>query len=178
MDIVNSNVFEMVVNSEEHIEMIDGIVVVENKTTTEHNATVNEIADALKHYIKSNNGKCRVFTENVGLYVNEILGDNKDFFLPDVMVVCNPEGVQSNGVHTTPRFVAEVTSESTKKCDYNEKLDVYKKIGVEEYWIVDIQRKVIYKYLKEEDYIPQTFMYASKMEVSIYNGLQIELSYI
>lgn len=167
---------EDVMKSNNHIEMIDGLVVVENKTTVTHNIVVSEIAACLKNHISAQNGNCKVFTENVALYVNELHKDNNNFFLPDVMVVCNTEEIKDDGVHTVPKFVAEVTSESTKKFDYNQKLDIYKKIGVEEYWIVDLQKKAILKYVSKEDYIPQYFLHPHLVEVSSYEGLSIDMS--
>ena len=163
-------------SQEEHIELINGEKIIEDKTSSEHNAVVNEIVFALKSHIKANGGSCRVFSENVALYVNELCDDDGMFFLPDVMVVCEPEAVDSKGVHKAPLFVVEVTSEATKKNDYNTKLETYKKIGVQEYWIVDMQRKTVYKYLATEDYIPQTFMHPESMKVSVYKNLFIDLS--
>ena len=161
---------------EEHIELINGEMIIEDKTSSEHNAAVNEIVFALKNHIKTNGGSCKVFSENVALYVNELCDDDGMFFLPDVMVVCDPEAVDNKGVHKTPLFVAEITSEATKKNDYNTKLETYKKIGVQEYWIVDMQRKTVYKYLASEDYVPQTYMHPESMKVSVYKDLMIDIS--
>lgn len=163
-------------NSEKHSEIIGGNLVIEDRTTVTHNATISEIVSSFKNYINANKGTCRVFAENVALYVNELCKDDQNFFLPDIMVVCDDSGIKEDGVHTAPRFVAEVTSESTRKYDYYEKFEIYRKIGVDEYWIVDLQKKVVRKYLKEEDYIPQTFMHPASMEVSTYPNLIIDLS--
>ena len=69
-----------------------------------------------------------------------------------------------------PLFVAEVTSESTKKYDYGEKMITYRDIGVKEYWIIDIQKNILTKYLLEDDYVPITFLHPEKVNVSVYNG--------
>ena len=92
------------------------------------------------------------------------------------MVVCDPESVDDNGIHKAPRFIAEVTSESTKVNDYNAKLDTYKKIGVQEYWIIDLQRKLIMKYTASDNYIPKTFDHPESMKVSTYEGLMVDVS--
>ena len=162
-------------NVEKHIELVNGEMIIEDKTTSEHNEVVNEIVFALKSHIRANNGNCKVFSENVALYVNEMCDDEYNFFLPDVMVVCKKDAVDDKGVHKSPLFVSEVTSENTRINDYNTKLDIYKQIGVDEYWIVDLQRKVIYKYLKSEGYIPQTFMHPATVEFTVYQGLKINL---
>ncbi len=163
-------------SSEEHIELFNGEKVIENKTSSEHNEAVGEIVFALKNYIKANGGPCKVYSENVALYVNELCNDDGLFFLPDVMVICDSEAVDSKGVHKAPLIVIEVTSESTRKYDNNIKLETYKKIGVQEYWIVHIQKKTVYKYLASEDYVPQTFMHPESMKVSAYKDLMIDIS--
>lgn len=176
MDISHRYTISEIADMDGHVELVDGIVVIENKTTITHNLTVSEISNSLRNYILANNGTCKVFSENVALYVNEFCNDDGEFFLPDVMVVCDKAGIKEDGIHAVPLFVAEVTSESTKKNDYCSKLEIYRKIGVKEYWIVDIQRKVVYKYLSEEEYIPQTYMYPESMKVSVYPNLMIDLS--
>lgn len=171
---------EEVANTEEHAELINGELVIEDKTTPEHNLVVNELVYTFMNYIKEHGGADQVYTENVGLYVNELLSDEEkkklNFFLPDFMVVCDPESVDDNGIHKAPRFIAEVTSESTKVNDYNAKLDTYKKIGVQEYWIIDLQRKLIMKYTASDNYIPKTFDHPESMKVSMYEGLMVDVS--
>lgn len=163
-------------NTEEHAEIVNGALVVENITTPRHNEAISIISTAIRNYISSNNGKCKVYTENVALYVNELACNDSDYYLPDVMVICDTDKIDDKGVHTVPLFVAEITSESTKRNDYNRKLDIYKKIGVDEYWIVDLQRNLVFKYLKNEDYIPQTIINPERVDVSVYKDLQVTLS--
>ena len=162
-----------VANREDHAELINGNLVVEAKTTAAHNNAVLEIATALRHFTTANNGICKVFTENVALYCNELSEDAKNLFLPDVMTVCDKEGIKDDGVHTAPLFVAEVTSESARKNDYGRKMITYGEIGVKEYWVVDLQKKVVFQYLKSDDYIPQFFIHPESLGVSVFPGLNI-----
>lgn len=162
------NLFEKVKNAENHSEIVNGVEVVQDRTTTKHNIAVTEIASALKNHISSNNGNCKVFTETVALFVNELCNSN-DYFLPDVMVVCDESGIQEDGVHVAPLFVAEITSESTKSNDYGHKKEIYKSIGVQEYWIVDIQRNIIEKHLLSKEYISDCYIHPEAMKVTVYN---------
>lgn len=169
-----------VAKREDHAELIKGVLVVTDKTSVAHNNAVLEIATALRQFIAENNGKCKVFTENVALYCNELCDDAENMFLPDIMIVCDENGIKDDGIHTPPLFVAEVTSESTKKNDYGRKMLIYSDIGVKEYWVVDLQRKVIVRYLSEGDFAPEviTYPYASKISVYTYPSLEIDLSQI
>ena len=64
-----------------------------------------------------------MFSENAALFCNELSEEaSKEFYLPDLMVVCDEAGIKDDGVHTAPLFVAEVTSDSTRRFDYGEKM--------------------------------------------------------
>ena len=167
---------EQVASMQGHVELIDGTIVIEDRVSVTHNLIMNDIATSFKNYISGKSGTCKVFTENVALYVSELCDENMNYFLPDLMVVCDANKIDEDGVHTAPLFVAEITSESTKKTDYGEKLNIYRKIGVEEYWVVDIQRKMVFRYLAAEDYVPVAYIYPELMKVSVYEDLFIDLS--
>lgn len=171
---------EDVAAMENHAELIDYKLVIEDRTTVAHNNAVVTITSALDHFIRNNSGNCRVFSENIALYCDELGAGEGNFFLPDVMSVCEDSGIKDDGVHTAPRFVAEITSPSTKKQDYIEKMAGYSKIGVQEYWIVDLQRKVVVRYLSDNDFLPEIFTYPNISELSVYTypGLKIELNRI
>ena len=54
---------------------------------------------------------------------------------------------------------------------------IYSQIGVQEYWIVDLQRKIVTRHLKDNDFIPEM---PQSLDFSIpvhsYPGLEIDLS--
>ncbi len=165
---------EEVSQMENHAELVDGKLVITDTTTVTHQRAVRKIVRALEQFINSNNGNCEVFAENIALYCNELCDSTDNFFLPDVMSVCDKSGVKEDGVHIAPKFVAEVTSVSTRRQDYIEKMSIYAKIGVEEYWIIDLQRKMVVRYVKDNDFIPE--MLSSPIPVHSYPGLEIDLS--
>lgn len=169
---------EDVINREDHAELIDGKLIISDKATISHNNAVVEITSSLKQFIKSSQGNCKVFAENAALYCNELCDSNNNFFLPDVMTVCDETGIKEDGIHVAPVFVAEVTSESTKKQDYGRKMVVYGEIGVQEYWVVDLQRKVILRYLSKNDFVPELISYPNTRFISVYSypGLDIDLT--
>lgn len=162
----------------EHAELVDNHLIIKNYTSYEHNNAVLEIAMNFKSFISKTNGDCKVSTDVVALHCDELCDEKGNFFLPDVMVVCDKDGIKHDGVHTAPRFVAEVTSESTKSNDYGQKMVIYSKIGVEEYWVVDLQRKLIVRYLLRNGFIPEMIHYPNTVSLSVdsYPGLTIELS--
>ena len=175
MDSKGKGSLEIVKSMEEHAELINGKIVLTDMMTTPHNRAVDKIVDALDSKLKSG---CEVFSKSVGLFVNEILGDESNFFLPDVMVVDKDAKVDDDGVHSAPRFVAEVISESTIKTDYIHKMIIYGEIGVAEYWVVDLLRKLIARFLADNDFAPELFDYPDTkiLAPKTYPEVEIELS--
>ena len=170
---------EEIFEKEEHVELIDGEIVITDFTSSEHNNAVLEIATAFKFYIKEHDGKCQVRTDTVLLYCDEILEqDERNRFEPDVMVVCEPEGIKSDGVHVAPLFVAEVTSPSTRKNDFGIKAYIYGQMGVREYWVVDLQNTSVTVYRADNDFAPETYLHCDKLNVSVYENLEIDFSSI
>ncbi len=169
---------EEVSQMENHAELVDGKLIITDKTTVTHQRAVRKIVQALEQFIDGNNGNCEIFAENIALYCNELCDSIDNFFLPDVMSVCDKSGVKDDGVHISPRFVAEVTSVSTRSQDYIEKMAIYSKIGVDEYWVVDIQRKIVVRYLKDNGFIPEVVSQSlsSSIPVHSYPSLKIDLS--
>lgn len=170
------NTYGYIKNLDGHVELISGNIYIENLTSPQHNIVVNHIADSIRSFIRENKAGCIVFTENVALLCDELTDGNNEgnFFLPDVMCVCPPAKVDDRGVHSVPHFVAEVTSKSTKTHDYCEKMVVYKNIGVQEYWVVDLQECRITVFLQERGFVPQYFLHPESLNVSVYPGLAIE----
>ena len=169
-----------VANREEHAELIDGVLVVTDVQSTSHNSVVMDIASALKQFIENNNYVDKVFINNVGLYCNELCDYKDNFFLPDVMTVRDKSGIKDDGVHKSPIFVAEVTSDASIKQDYINKMMIYLQIGVQEYWVVDLRRKMVVRYLLENEGIPEMYWYTSTSSIPVqsYPGLEIDLSHI
>jgi Uma2 family endonuclease len=77
---------------------------------------------------------------------NLILDRNKAyFFIPDLVVVCDPSMITGQAVEGTPTAIVEVLSPSTEKRDTLFKNNIYARYGVGQYWLVDIEEKEIYQ---------------------------------
>jgi len=75
---------------------------------------------------------CKPIPDGMDLYLSE-----KNHFIPDMMVVCEPEKIHYDAVYGAPSLVIEVLSRSTAKRDRLDKKDAYEAAGVKEYWIVN-----------------------------------------
>lgn len=59
-----------------------------------------------------------------------------DIVQPDLIVVCDKETIKDTHIDGVPSLVIEVLSPSTEKEDRHQKLNLYAKAGVKEYWLV------------------------------------------
>lgn len=122
-------------------ELIDGqTVAMSPRPNIDHYQVADNISHIFSTYLRGKT--CRPFGDGVDLHLTE-----KDCFVPDGMVVCDPEKVRSNGVYGAPDLVVEVLSPSTAANDRGRKKAVYEQCGVKEYWIVSPGDKSIEQYL-------------------------------
>ncbi len=127
-------------------ELINGrIVMISPRPTVNHNTVSDNICILFRMFIKNAAGsKCRAFSDGVDLYLTET-----ERYIPDGMVVCDPDKIKYDGVHGAPDLVVEVLSPSTMRNDRDKKKAVYEKCGVREYWIVNPADKSIEQYFLE-----------------------------
>lgn len=93
------------------------------------------------------NSICLVFMENLDFKYHP--EENDDYLCPDIMVICDRRHLKGGSYSGTPKFIAETLSPSTARRDRLEKMDIYEKAGVEEYWIVSPKGKSVEIYYLE-----------------------------
>lgn len=125
-------------------ELIDGkIVAMSPRPSLSHYHVCFNIARIFEEYLWGK--RCTPYGDGVDLYLSE-----KEQFIPDGMVVCDPSKIRPDGVHGAPDLVVEVLSPSTAKYDHGHKKDVYEASGVQEYWIVNPADKTVEQYLLQD----------------------------
>lgn len=77
-------------------------------------------------------GKRCVVLDEVDVYFDE-----KNYFIPDIVIVCDRSKIKYDGIHGAPDLVIEILSPATAKRDRTVKKETYEKFGVKEYWLVD-----------------------------------------
>ena len=115
-------------------------------TYIEHSMVINNFVTTIGNQLKSS--LCRVFGDSVKYKWAE--NDNKPV-IPDVSINCDIKNRRSTNFLGVPRFIMEVLSDATEQYDRNEKMELYKKVEVAEYWIVDWRKKQIEIYVLSPD---------------------------
>lgn len=113
----------------------------------EHSDVITAFTSMVYSQIK--NSICRVYPDNVQ-YKWVVDGEEK-IVIPDATINCRIQAKKGNSFFDVPRFVMEVLSESTKKYDRGEKMQIYQKMEIDEYWIVDWEKREIEIYNLDYD---------------------------
>lgn len=156
------------------LEYDNGYIYYMSPVYPNHDRVKNKIAFSIMNYISQSNGKCEVFTSDVAVVFEDKTG--KYEYEPDVMVCCNPEKFKGSKYVGIPALIVEILSHSTEHRDKGVKLENYKKFGVKEYWIVDINEGKIKVYNNNLDgeYLSVN-AYTSEMEISCMGKFSIKV---
>ena len=168
-------------------ELIGGKVVAMSPAATSHNRIAANILIFFGHYLKGKN--CVPFGDGEKVFLTKT-----DHYVPDFMIVCDPNKIKPDGIHGAPDLVVEVLSPSTAKNDKTIKKDVYAQCGVREYWIVSPGDKSVEQYLLQDGQFVLNAVYAlcpdwmlkgmtedersrvqSRFKCSLYDDLEIDL---
>lgn len=161
------------------LELIDGRFFVMESPGARHQSIVYELGYAIGSYIKKNKGKCRVYP---GPFDVELPTERGTVVVPDITVICDTSKVDEKGCKGVPDWIIEVLSASTQSRDRKEKLEVYEKVGVREYWIVDpFENKVcVYRRSTTEGEsfysLPDTYSFDEEIISGIFGNLKVKMS--
>lgn len=123
------------------IERINGkIVMMSPRPRINHNRVISNINHLFQAYLWDK--PCEVFSDGVDVHL-----DDKNWFIPDVMIVCNHDIIRPDAIHGAPDLVVEVLSPSTASNDRGPKMRSYAKAGVRECWIVSPLSRCVEVYL-------------------------------
>lgn len=127
--------FDALPMDEQHLyELIDDMVLMTPRPNTLHQDILSEMITHLRNHFKGKT--CCPFSElEVRL--------NKDIFVPDISILCDPEKFSEQRYEGAPTIAVEILSPGSMRTDLFVKLNKYQLAGVQEYWIVSPKSKTI-----------------------------------
>ena len=149
------------------LQLINGQLVVSEMAGVSHQRMVKRLGRAISDFVEKKQGICEVFDVGVNVYLDE---DEYTLVIPDLAVVCNPSQITERGVVGAPDWVIEVVSPSTRQNDYHKKLHKYMDAGVREYWIVDMDRRMVSVCINGEPMQVTIYSFDVEITVHIYGG--------
>lgn len=166
--------------NDERWEIIDGIPYMQSAPTWQHQSISRELMLQFGEYLRNNH--CQVFAAPFDLRLPEIEEKDEDVtnvYQPDLLVVCDKSRLKGTGYYGIPSLVIEILSPSTVRNDRLLKFNLYEKVGVKEYWIVEPDTKLVSVFvLQDNNRYGRTDLYTEtdNVKVSIFPDLTIDLS--
>ncbi|MDQ1350751.1 MAG: hypothetical protein QG657_1053 [Acidobacteriota bacterium] len=168
---------------EERWELIDGIPYDMSPAPSRYHQEISmNLGFEISKFLKVKGKKCKVYAAPFDVRLPE--GEQIDEEImtvvqPDISVVCNPEKLDDKGCKGAPDFIAEITSLATIKKDMKDKLLLYEKHGVPEYWVIQPEDNIVmvYKLNEQKRYDrAKIFSKEDKIELKLKEGrIEIDL---
>jgi Uma2 family endonuclease len=164
---------------EERWELFDGIPLMQAAPSWQHQSVFGEIFAQFHRYLQ---GKpCRVFASPFDVCLAEGHESDEDIrtvVQPDIAVVCDESKLRKTGYFGVPTLLVEVSSPATSRRDRVLKFNLYEKVGVQEYWIVEPDGKFINVFTLQENKRygrPDTYTDEDTLNVSVFPDLVIDV---
>lgn len=147
-------------------ELIDGVLYNMAEPSLAHQITACEVYSQIRTQIEKRNGACLPVLAPVSVRLFE---EEETVIVPDFLIACDRNKVKRWGILGAPDFVMEVLSPSTGKRDATLKLEKYRQAGVQEYWMLDLRKKVMIVYRMAKEATPGVHPLSGTLGLHIYN---------
>ena len=155
-------------------ELIDGVRFLMSAPSTRHQELSSNLHGQLFNLLKGK--QCKVFFAPFDVRLNAETFDNT-VVQPDIMVICDRTKLDKAGCKGAPDFVIEILSPSTSSRDRHLKFDLYRKVGVREYWVVEPDENMVSAHiLRNGDYITRIYGETATAPISVLDNCSINLA--
>ncbi len=143
---------------DERCELLDGELVATATPNIAHQRVSGRLGRCLAAFVEEK-GLGEVFRAPTDV----VLSDT-DVVQPDLLFVSGDRAdiVTDDNVQGAPDLVVEVLSPTTAKRDWRDKLDLYSKHGVREFWLVDPETEIVWVLLPNEDSLEVAAIYGKE----------------
>ncbi len=165
---------------DERWEIIDGVPYLQAAPSPTHQLVSGELYRQFANYLQDKPCKaypapfCVRFTSG-NKKQNE---DIKKVVEPDIAIVCDRSKIDEKGCNGSPDLIIEVLSPSSIKMDRVVKFNLYEKAGVQEYWIVEPEGKLVSVFVLQDNLMygrQEIYTEDEMIKVSIFPDLLIDL---
>lgn len=151
---------------DKRVELIDGYIYDMASPNRIHQDIVVEIYSQIREFVKRKKRKCKVYISPLDIH----LENDTVVVEPDLFIVCDLSILGNPHVYGAPDFIVEIISQSTKSKDYIIKYNLYKRVGVREYWIIDPYKRILTRHIFEDREMTIISGLDEPAPVGIYNG--------
>jgi Uma2 family endonuclease len=134
----------------ERWELIDGVAYdMSPAPAQKHQALSIELGRQIANFLQGKS--CRVYIAPFDVLLPDSSDQDDDdvptVVQPDIVVVCDKSRLSEMGCRGAPDWIVEILSPSTNVKDQREKLSLYERHGVKEYWVVHPSDKTVMAYV-------------------------------
>ncbi len=169
-------------SEDERWELIGGVAYAMTAPMRIHQKVVSELGRQIGNYLQGKICEFYVAPFAVRLPQSNELDDQVDTVVePDVSIICDPNKLDKYGCRGAPDWIIEVLSPSTTFKDMHTKRNLYEKVGVREYWIVQPTEQWVMIYLLDvqgQYGKPELFKLDEASPVAIFPELTITWSFL
>ena len=126
--------------------------------------------------------KCQVFSAPFDVTLYNVETNSKNVVQPDLLVTCDHRETtnEKDRYMGIPSLVIEIVSKHARSRDLVTKLNVYLEGGINEYWIIDPQKKQVlqYYFADKQDCQLVVYRYQDILKSFHFEGLEIDVSEI
>ena len=155
-------------------ELIDGVVYMITSPSRIHQYICTALIYQFFDFLKDK--PCEVYVAPFDVRLN-IEGGDDTVVQPDILVVCDREKLDSKSCQGAPDLVVEALSPSSETHDKILKFNKYLQAGVQEYWIVDPNNRIVHVYVLESGkYVASVYAEEDTLPVSVLEGCVVTLA--
>jgi len=164
----------------ERWEIIDGVPYMQAAPTWQHQAIAGDIFAQFYNFLKDKS--CRVFAAPFDVCISKDNESDEEISniisQPDIVVVCDESKLKKTGYFGVPSLIVEISSPSTARRDKLIKFNHFEMAGLEEYWIVEPENKLVNVFVLQENKRygrPDIYTDEDKIMVTTFPELIIDL---
>ena len=132
---------------EERWELIEGIPYDMSPAPSRYHQEISmNLGVEISKFLKEKGKNCKIYAAPFDVRLPEGQQTDEETMTvvqPDISVTCDPGKLDDKGCRGAPDFIVEITSPATVKKDLKDKLLIYEKHGVPEYWVIQPQEHII-----------------------------------
>ena len=161
--------------NEERWELLNGLPFEMAAPTRKHQKIIGILHAAFFNYLKDK--ACEVYLAPFDVRLSDEDEEIDTVVQPDLSVFCDLTKLDNLGAKGAPDLIIEILSPSTSGYDKVVKMEIYRKHGVKEYWIIEPRMETIQVYILDENkhYRTRGYQAGEKIKVHILKDLEIDV---
>ncbi len=159
---------------DERWELLDGELIMAAAPNMKHQSVQSVIGGQVQPFVMSS-GRGWVFFSPT-----DVMFSDNDTVQPDLIFVSKEREhiITDANIQGAPDLVVEIISPSSASRDWRDKLDLYERHGVAEYWLVDPVSEIVWVFRLVDGALVQAGMYGvgDTLTSPLLAGFELELS--